>query len=126
MQQQKVARAEALAFVAPVHFLSFPAILKGWLDRVWTPGFAYDRRRNCPPNCPCQLPKQGLQSQQQPNRSIKEVIEKRGFARKNEDGGNADRRLANRCVNTASRVTLSRIGVRCHPFLRDPSWSRSP
>ena len=42
VQQQKVARAEALAFVAPVHFLSFPAILKGWLDRVWTPGFAYD------------------------------------------------------------------------------------
>jgi NAD(P)H dehydrogenase (quinone) len=41
-QQQKVASAEALAFVAPVHFLSFPAILKGWLDRVWTPGFAYD------------------------------------------------------------------------------------
>jgi NAD(P)H dehydrogenase (quinone) len=41
-QQQKVERAEALAFVAPVHFLSFPAILKGWLDRVWTPGFAYD------------------------------------------------------------------------------------
>ena len=41
-QQQKVVRAEALAFVAPVHFLSFPAMLKGWLDRVWTPGFAYD------------------------------------------------------------------------------------
>jgi NAD(P)H dehydrogenase (quinone) len=31
-----------VAFVAPVHFLSFPAILKGWLDRVWTPAFAYD------------------------------------------------------------------------------------
>ena len=42
VQQQKVARAEALAFVAPVHFLSFPAILKGRLDRVWTPGVAYD------------------------------------------------------------------------------------
>jgi NAD(P)H dehydrogenase (quinone) len=41
-QQRKVARAEALAFIAPVHFLGFPAILKGWLDRVWTPGFAYD------------------------------------------------------------------------------------
>ena len=41
-QQRKVARAEALAFVSPVHFLSFPAMLKGWLDRVWTPGFAYD------------------------------------------------------------------------------------
>lgn len=42
LQQEKVARSEALAFIAPVHFLSFPAILKGWLDRVWTPGFAYD------------------------------------------------------------------------------------
>lgn len=41
-QQQKVARAQALAFIAPVHFLSFPTMLKGWLDRVWTPGFAYD------------------------------------------------------------------------------------
>lgn len=41
-QQQKVARAHGLAFVAPVHFLSFPAMLKGWLDRIWTPGFAYD------------------------------------------------------------------------------------
>jgi NAD(P)H dehydrogenase (quinone) len=41
-QQEKVARAQGLAFVAPVHFLSFPAMLKGWLDRVWTPGFAYD------------------------------------------------------------------------------------
>ena len=29
VQQQKVARAEALAFVAPVHFLSFPAMLEG-------------------------------------------------------------------------------------------------
>ena len=42
VQQQNVARAEALAFIAPVHFLGFPAILKGWLDRVWTPRFAYD------------------------------------------------------------------------------------
>lgn len=42
VQQQKVARAQALAFIAPVHFLSFPAMLKGWFDRVWTPGFAYD------------------------------------------------------------------------------------
>ena len=41
-QQRQVARAQGLAFVAPVHFLGFPAILKGWLDRVWTPGFAYD------------------------------------------------------------------------------------
>jgi NAD(P)H dehydrogenase (quinone) len=42
VQQEKVARAQGLAFIAPVHFLSFPVMLKGWLDRVWTPGFAYD------------------------------------------------------------------------------------
>jgi hypothetical protein len=35
-------------------------------------------------NCPCQVAKQKLQGQQQPNRSIEEVIETRGFARKNE------------------------------------------
>lgn len=43
-EQQKVARAQGLAFVAPVHFLAFPVMLKGWIDRVWTPGFAYDIR----------------------------------------------------------------------------------
>ena len=41
-QQEKVAAADALAFIAPVHFCSFPAILKGWIDRVFTYGFAFD------------------------------------------------------------------------------------
>lgn len=40
-QQEKVARAEALAFIAPVYFVGFPAILKGWFDRVFTLGFAF-------------------------------------------------------------------------------------
>ena len=40
-QQEKVAAADALAFIAPVHFCSFPAILKGWIDRVFTYGFAF-------------------------------------------------------------------------------------
>jgi NAD(P)H dehydrogenase (quinone) len=39
--QRKVARAEALAFIAPVWFVGFPAILKGWIERVFTLGFAY-------------------------------------------------------------------------------------
>ncbi len=30
-QQAKVARAEALAFISPVYFVGFPAILKGWI-----------------------------------------------------------------------------------------------
>jgi NAD(P)H dehydrogenase (quinone) len=40
-QQEKVARAQALAFIAPVYFVGFPAMLKGWIERVFTLGFAY-------------------------------------------------------------------------------------
>lgn len=40
-QQAKVAAAEALAFISPVYFVGFPAILKGWIDRVFTLGFAF-------------------------------------------------------------------------------------
>jgi NAD(P)H dehydrogenase (quinone) len=40
-QQKKVAAADALAFIAPIHFCSFPSILKGWIDRVFTLDFAF-------------------------------------------------------------------------------------
>lgn len=40
-QQQKVAAAQALVFISPVWFVGFPAILKGWFDRVFTLGFAF-------------------------------------------------------------------------------------
>ncbi len=40
-QQAKVQQADALAFVAPVHFMGFPAILKGWIERVFSLGFAF-------------------------------------------------------------------------------------
>ena len=60
-----------------------------------------------------QRAKQGLRSQQQPSRSFEEVIETRGFARENDDGRNADRRLANRCVHASSAAGCE-IGERCH------------
>jgi NAD(P)H dehydrogenase (quinone) len=40
-QQRMVAAAQALVFIAPVWFVGFPAILKGWFDRVFTLGFAF-------------------------------------------------------------------------------------
>ena len=40
-QQNKVAAADGLAFIAPIHFCSFPSILKGWIDRVFTLDFAF-------------------------------------------------------------------------------------
>ncbi len=40
-QQRKVDNAEALVFISPVWFVGFPAILKGWIERVFTLGFAF-------------------------------------------------------------------------------------
>lgn len=40
-QQALVARADGLVFIAPIFWMGFPAILKGWLERVFTYGFAY-------------------------------------------------------------------------------------
>ena len=40
-QWEKVKRAQGLAFIAPVFWLHFPAILKGWFERVFTYGDAY-------------------------------------------------------------------------------------
>jgi NAD(P)H dehydrogenase (quinone) len=40
-EQQKVAGADAMAFIYPVWWWAPPAILKGWYDRVLAAGFAY-------------------------------------------------------------------------------------
>lgn len=40
-QQQRVARADALTLISPVYFVGLPAILKGWIERVFTLGFAF-------------------------------------------------------------------------------------
>jgi len=40
-QQRKIAEADGLVIISPVWFVGFPAILKGWIERVFTYGFAY-------------------------------------------------------------------------------------
>ncbi len=40
-QWEKLQRAQGLAFIAPVFWLHFPAILKGWFERVFAYGDAY-------------------------------------------------------------------------------------
>jgi NAD(P)H dehydrogenase (quinone) len=40
-QQEKVAKAQGLAFISPIWFVGLPAILKGWIERVYTAGFAF-------------------------------------------------------------------------------------
>lgn len=39
---ERLKAAEALVFVYPVWIFGFPAILKGYLDRVWLPGVAFE------------------------------------------------------------------------------------
>ena len=38
----RIERAEGLVFVFPTWFFGLPAMLKGWFDRAWLPGVAFD------------------------------------------------------------------------------------
>lgn len=38
---RRVEKADRLAFVFPVYWWSMPALMKGWIERVLTPGWAY-------------------------------------------------------------------------------------
>lgn len=41
-EQARVDRADALVLVYPIYWWSMPALLKGWIDRVFANGWAYD------------------------------------------------------------------------------------
>lgn len=48
-QVERLLSAEALVLVFPTWWFGFPAILKGWFDRVWAPGVAYDHASDLGP-----------------------------------------------------------------------------
>lgn len=41
-EQSRIDSSDALVLVYPVYWWTMPAILKGWIDRVFTNGWAYD------------------------------------------------------------------------------------
>ena len=45
-EMNKVNWADMLIFQFPLYFTGFPAIMKGWIDRVLTPGFAFNPLTN--------------------------------------------------------------------------------
>jgi NAD(P)H dehydrogenase (quinone) len=47
-EQARIDRADALVLVYPVYWWSFPALLKGWIDRVFSNGWAYDEAPGMP------------------------------------------------------------------------------
>jgi NAD(P)H dehydrogenase (quinone) len=58
-EQERVDRSDALVLAFPVYWWSFPAMLKGWVDRVWSQGWAYtftpERSRGLLPDKPVLL-----------------------------------------------------------------------
>jgi len=48
-QIERLLSAEALVLVFPTWWFGFPAVLKGWFDRVWAPGIAYDHASDLGP-----------------------------------------------------------------------------
>lgn len=40
-QQAKVSQSDAIVFISPVWWMNFPTIMKGWVERVFSHGFAY-------------------------------------------------------------------------------------
>lgn len=40
--QDRISRCDALCLVFPLFWYGMPAMTKGWIDRVWTHGWAYD------------------------------------------------------------------------------------
>ena len=51
-EKQELAEAQVLILVFPTWWFGFPAILKGWFDRVWTPGVAFDHSPGFGPMIP--------------------------------------------------------------------------
>lgn len=43
-EQRRIDRVDALVLVYPIYWWSMPGLLKGWIDRVFAQGWAYDDR----------------------------------------------------------------------------------
>lgn len=41
-EQARIERADAIGFIFPLFWWGMPAMTKGWVDRVWSWGWAYD------------------------------------------------------------------------------------
>lgn len=46
--QNKISKADHLVFVFPSWWASMPSVLKGWIDRVFIPGFSFQYQKHSP------------------------------------------------------------------------------
>jgi len=57
-EQERINRADAIGFVFPLFWWGMPAMTKGWIDRVWSWGWAYDQLDD--PETSLQRPRTGV------------------------------------------------------------------
>lgn len=57
-EQDRIDRADAICLVFPLYWWGMPAMMKGWVDRVWTWGWAYDQLDD--PDLSLQRPRTGV------------------------------------------------------------------
>lgn len=57
-EQDRIAKADAVCFVFPLFWWGMPAVTKGWIDRVWSWGWAYDQLED--PEVSLQRPRTGV------------------------------------------------------------------
>ncbi len=50
---EQLQQTQCLVLIFPTWWFGFPAILKGWFDRVWAPGFAYNHSSGLGAITPC-------------------------------------------------------------------------
>jgi NAD(P)H dehydrogenase (quinone) len=57
-EQARIARADAICLIFPLFWWGMPSMMKGWVDRVWSWGWAYDQLDD--PAKSLQRPRSGL------------------------------------------------------------------
>ena len=57
-EQARIERADAVCLVFPLFWWGMPAMMKGWVDRVWSWGWAYDQLDD--PEASLQRPRSGV------------------------------------------------------------------
>lgn len=57
-EQDRIARADAICLVFPLFWWGMPSMTKGWVDRVWSWGWAYDQLDD--PEVSLQKPRTGV------------------------------------------------------------------
>ena len=58
VEQERIGRADAICLVFPLFWWGMPATMKGWVDRVWSWGWAYDQLDD--PDTSLQRPRTGV------------------------------------------------------------------